>query len=214
MPSALAYFKEQFRRELTGDDKFWKQFTYFFELAVPAEVWPLGSLLFPLVLPPESISFEEPFAVEQTQTQDGGLIVEENGIIQRRMTIRGHTGWKPRKLPHTAITALMGIPSEKRSFDRTLKPLVLDAISGQRHFQYLQDAVFRTYADLKRDPDMAKDTRLFWHNPKDDEHWEVVPLSFTLERSASRRMYYQYNINLLVVGKASEVDADFSEDKG
>lgn len=214
MPSAIAYFKEMIRREVTGDDKFFTKMMYFFELQVPAEAWPLGSLLFPLVLAPESISFEEPFAVEHTQTQGGGLIVEENGIIQRRLIIRGQTGWKPRKLTQTVVTGLITTPAEKRSFDRTLNPLVLDAISGQRHFQYLQDSVFRTYADLKQDPDSAKDTKLFFHSLKDDEHWEVVPISFTMDRNNTRRTLYQYNINLLVVGKASKTEFDFSEDKG
>lgn len=215
MPSLMAYLKETVRREITKDDKFYKSFLYFFELKVPVEISPLGSFLFPLVLNPESITLDEPFALETTQTQGGGVIVEENGIVIRRLNIRGHTGFKPRKLlGGSALTSLASIPASKRSYDRTLPGYVLAAISGQRHFQYLQDSVFRAYADLKRDPDTSQDTRLIFHNPKDDEHWEVVPQSFRLERSSAKPVSYQYAIELVVVGKASACEADFSEDKG
>jgi hypothetical protein len=85
-------------------------------------------------------------------------------------------------------------------------------ISGHRHFQYLQDSVFRTYADLKRDPATAKDTIMYFHNPKDDEHWRVVPERFTLERSKDKRTLYYYNIELTVVGPAdSTVELDFDD---
>lgn len=214
MPSLVELLRETARRELTEDDKFYRKMLYFFELRVPFDVWPLGSFLFPLMVNPQSISFEEPFSVEVTQTQDGGVIVEENGIVVRRLHIRGNTGWKPRKMNSaSAVTSLISIPPDKRSYDRQLPALILDAISGQRHFQYLQDAVFRTYADLKKDPESAKDTKLIFHNPKDDEHWEVVPQAFNLERSSGKPTMYDYSIDLLVVGKASAHEIDESEDK-
>ena len=212
--STLSYIRETLRRELTEDDKFYKKMVYFFEMTLPPSTSAIMGFqfFFPFALNPEAMIFDEPFSVEETKTQGGGVTVEENGIITRKLTIRGHTGFKPRKLKSQPI-GLLAVPSEKRSYDRQLPKMVMDAISGQRHFQYLQDAVFRTYADLKRDPDAAKDTRMFFHNPKDDEHWEVVPLDFRLERSAAKPITYNYNIELLVVDKASAVDADFSEDK-
>ena len=189
----LDFLRETVRQAITGDDKFYKQFLYFFELRIPQKLAINGiqtTVLFPLMLAPENLSMDEPFAVEVTQTQGGGLIVEENGIIQRMLRIRGNTGFKPRAWEGSRGLALSVVPPEKRSYSRNLDPFIFDALSGQRHFQYLQDAVFRTYGDLKRDPESAEDTRLFWHNPKDDEHWEVIPQKFSLERSSSKRTIY------------------------
>lgn len=208
---------ERARQQAAQDANFFRRLVYFFELQVPQEaVGPVGStsFLFPLMLNPTSYILEEPFSVEVTPTQGGGLYVEENGIIQRMIKLRGHTGFKPRVLVKgTAPSVLSTVSPEKKSYDRSLLAVVTAALSGQRHFQYLQDAVFRTYADLKRDPATSEQTRLFFHNPKDDEHWMVVPQSFVLERSAASPLVYNYSIDLLVVDKASAVDVDFSEDK-
>lgn len=213
--SAINIIRETLRQQLTGDDKFYRKYIYYFELRLPPLVAaPLGgtSFFFPLVLNPESYTLEEPFAVEVTPTQLGGLYVEENGIIQRTIKLRGHTGFKPRKLARQPIQ-LLALKPDNKSFSRALPAFQLDLISGHRHFMYLQDAVFRTYADLKRDPATSEDTKLFFHIPKDDEHWEVIPKLFTLERQAKRGPLYHYNIELIVVGKAEDADQDFSEDQ-
>lgn len=172
-----------------------------------------GQFFFPLAIGPQSYSMTEPFTVEKTPTQGGGLYVEENGIVMRTIKLAGTTGFRPRSLPNTSATALSVITPEQQSFGRRLRPTVLDDISGQRHFQYLQDAVFRTYADLKRDPATSEDTMLIFHNPKDEESWIVVPERFDLERTKDDRVLYRYDIEMTVVGKASSIDVDFSEDK-
>lgn len=212
--SPIALAKERARQEAAEDDNFFTKQTYFFELRVPEEV-AVGvqtKFLFPLMVPPESYSMEEPFAVEATPTQGGGLYVEENGIIQRMIKISGTTGFRPRQLI-SGVTGSGLLAPEKMSFGRELPAFVATDVSGQRHFQYLQDAVFRAYADLKRDPALSKDTSLVFHNPKDEEHWLVVPQKFTLERDKAQPVLYRYNIELLVVDRADSVDADFSEDK-
>ena len=216
--STLKYIREMVRQSLMEDSNFLKRYLYFFEMWVPTDVATWGGyfgFLFPLILPPTAYSMEEPFTVEVTPTQGGGLYVEENGIVQRTIRISGHTGFKPRPLKLRLGDAYPAtVPMTKRSHGRELPRTILDKISGQRHFQYLQDSVFRTYGDLKRDPTTAKDTKLMFHNPKDQEHWIVVPQRFTLDRDASSPLLYRYNIELLVVGDAGEVRADFSEDKG
>lgn len=222
--STLNYVKEMARQRAMSDDKYLKRLLYFFELKLPESMvtTPLSSttFLFPIIIPPEAYSMDEPFTAEITPTQGGGVYVEENGIVQRMIRLRGHTGFKPRPLktygaagmPSTPVPATL--PADKKSYSRSLpnKP-VLDGISGQRHFQYLQDSVFRTYADLKRDPATAEETKLFFHNPKDDEHWLVIPQRFSLERDSGQTFLYRYNIEMLAVDVASAVDADFSEDK-
>jgi hypothetical protein len=221
--SAINIISEASRASANRDVLFYTKPVYFFELRVPAEVGVVGtSFLFPLALNPQEITMDEPFTVEATPTQGGGLYVEENGIVQRMLRIRGHTGFKPRKLEATAGLGFILKP-EKASFGRQIPPVIANdlgtdavgkGLSGQRHFQWLQDKVFRTYADLKRDPTTALDTKLIWHNQKDDEHWVVVPKQFTMTKQASRPVTYEYNIELLVVDKADSADIEQSEDKG
>lgn len=221
--SALNIIAEAARQTALSDFKFYTKPVYFFELRVPAEVGVVGtSFLFPLALNPQEITLEEPFTVDAQPTQGGGLYVEENGIVQRILRIRGHTGFKPRKMEASLGLGFLLSP-DKSSFSREIPPVVINDIgstnvgkglSGQRHFQWLQDKVFRTYADLKRDPATSKDTFMLWHNQKDDEHWIVVPQQFTLTRSASRPTLYEYNIELLVVDKGEAADLELSEDKG
>lgn len=214
---------EEARREIAQDENFVKNMLYFFELRVPDSLG--GSLMhmigvpfyFPLVINPQSYSLSEPFTVEATPTQGGGLYVEENGIVQRILRLKGHTGFKPRRIPKDAWGLdAVNLKVEKRSYSRRLlgAEAALVALSGHKHFQYLQDAVFRTYADLKRDPETSEDTRLIFHNLRDEESWLVVPQKFDLNRSAEKRVLYEYDIELLVVDSADSVDVDFSEDKG
>lgn len=212
--SALNFVTERLRQSATGDNKFFKKMLMFFELKVPASVGGFAgtSFLFPLIVPPQSSNLDEPFTVEVTPTQGGGLYVEENGIVQRMIKISGTTGFKPRKLNANGTRALGIKAPEKRSFGRRLDPWVLEALSGQRHIQYLQDAVFRTYGDLKRDPNLSENVKLIFHIPKDEESWLVIPQKFSIERSSSRATLYNYSIDLLVVDAAVAVDEDFTED--
>lgn len=249
--STLEYIKEEARQKKTKDYNFVRRFLYFFELVIPAKASVSGNeynFLFPLIIPPESYSMSEPFTVETTPTNDGGLYVEEDGIVARNIVIRGNTGFRPRILKtfngdsgagdslkeklgarvQGAVNSAVGgiidlgssvavpakLDSTRKSFGRILPEKALSALSGHRHFQYLQDSVFRTYADLKADKTFAQDTVLIFHNPKDDEHWRVIPLKFTLDRDKGRPLLYNYNIELLAVEPAEARNADFSEDKG
>jgi hypothetical protein len=212
----LDIIREAARQEAAQDADFYKNFIYYFELRIPSQAASAPNAdvyIFPLALNPESYVLEEPFALEKTFTQGGGLYVEENGIVERMIRLRGTTGFKPRKLKGGGATqALLAMSPEKKSYGRRLLAFVFDKLSGQRHFQYLQDVVFRTYADYKRDPATAEETQLIFHNPKDREHWLVAPEKFILERSG-RSPLYRYSIDLLVLDTAEDIDADFSEDK-
>jgi len=212
---AIAHFKEVLRQKQNKDDFFYKRLIYYFELQVPGKIAAtLGNsrFLFPLVIPPQNYSMSEPFAVEITQTQGGGVYVEENGIIVRTIRLAGHTGWKPRTLP-LKKAVVPSLTETERNYSRALQPFWVGALSGQRHFQYLQDSVFRTYGDLKRNPETAAETKLFFHNPKDQEDWEVIPQRFDLTRSSGEPLLYRYDIELLAVGPAKNANADFSEDQ-
>lgn len=216
MPSLIQVITEDNRESAAHDAKFFKNFFYFFELQVPAEAFSgfeaavtTVSLLFPLVLNPTGITLSEPFTVNVTPTAQGGLFVEENGIIQRSLRIEGHTGFKPRS--NFSKPGIDAVKLENPSFTARGRWTPF-ALSGQRHFHFLQDRVFRTYADLKRNPSTAKDTKLIFHNPKDDEHWRVIPQNFTMTRDARDRVLYRYSIELLIVEVAAEKHPP-SEDK-
>lgn len=215
MANALKLLRERTRQSATGDNLYFRRLVNFFELRVPQEsaYGVVSEFLFPFVIPHESMRVEEPFTVEVTPTQGGGAYAEENGIVQRIIQIRGNTGFKPRPLHGNGSWVLATTTPEKKSYTRQLPSHVVDKITGQRHFQYLQDAVFRTYADLKRDPATAEGTKLILHIPKDQEHWVVLPQRFTLERQAGRPHIYNYAIDLIAIDKADDVEANFSEDK-
>lgn len=212
--SALALARELYRQDVTGDTKFFARHLYFFELIVPPSLADgSNSYVYPLVLAPQSIVMSEPFAVEATQTNRSGLFVEESGIVQRTLRISGTTGWWPKRPFQNMAQAasLPRKPSEGSGHGRDLSFPIGERLSGQRHLQFLQDAVFRTYSDLKRDPSTAAETTLIWHNPKDDEHWVVVPKSFQTPRTKDSQTY-RYEIELLVVDKAAVGEHGASED--
>jgi hypothetical protein len=136
-------------------------------------------------------------------TQGGGVYVEEQGILVRNLRIRGTTGWQPIAYPFVQDPGYLSAGRHvDRSYDRTLPQKILTTLSGQRHLQYLQDA-FRTYADAKRDPAHAAHVKLLFHNPRDQENWEVKPRSFAVDRNAGSPLSYPYSIDLLVVGPAN-----------
>ena len=197
---------EKSRRVTAVDDQYYRDLLYLFELSVPENIGKTKeSYLFPMVLNPTEYSLSEPFSVTATTTAEGGLYVEEDGIVQRVIQIRGNTGFKPR--PYTGgDLSKLDTPKTGKSHGRTQTAASMSksqgGVSGHRHFQFLQDMIFRTYADLKRDPSTARGTVLNFHVLKDDEHWRVVPQRFTLKRSASKRVTYNYEIDLLVVGPA------------
>ena len=216
--STLAYIKEKVRQAVTDDYKFLERHLHFFELQYKLLSGNVHNLMFPLILPPENYTMEEPFTVEVTPTQRGGLYVEENGIVQRMIKIRGTTGFKPRQLKTVGFMPgeIHSPQLKNKSYTRDLSvvPLMLaQKLSGQRHIQYLQDKIFRAYGDLKKDPATSEGTVLIYHNPKDDEHWIVVPQKFTIDRDKGSPTTYKYSIDLLAVERGDAVDKDFSEDK-
>ena len=199
--------KEARRRSETGDDKFWRSFLYFFELEVPSRALdPPGmgdttSMLFPLVINPQAIVTTEPFSVAATPTVDAGLFVEENGIIAHTIRIAGHTGFSPKANLGAGAASDFLVGEAGKIVRGTWTPL---ALSGQKHFQFLQDRVFRVYSELKKDADLAHDTKLYFHNVKDDEHWRVIPIRFDMQRTVQERFLYRYTIELLAVEPAAE----------
>lgn len=198
----------------SDDDLFVATSVYFFELRLP-----MGNVgtaqnrfYFPLALNPDALSISEPFTVDATPTLGGGLCVEESGIVQRTIRIRGTTGSYQRQF-NGNVNQLSSVNDADKTFGRTLEKSVKGVLSGQKIFQYLQDSVFRLYAEKKRDPNTAAGTALIFHMPREQEAWEVVPTHFGNDRTAQRPLDYPYEIELLVVQKGERANNRFSEDK-
>lgn len=125
---------------------------------------------------PEEYRKEEPNRVQVTQTI-GGAFVDDFGVGVPTFNIRGHTGW------HT-------------SFD----PADLDNKDGVEFFKKLLrlsrsstgDGLIHTFEDARA----FRANRSMWFiNPQDGEGWEIVLNTFTLTRSVSRPLLYQYDIS-------------------
>ena len=199
--NGLLLSPETVRQQSAQDTDYCDPCVVAFELVIPESVSGSGgSYLFPLTLAPQAISITEPFAVEPVPTINGGFFTEESGCVMRRIRISGHTGFWPSafgaKLPQFAN------PPSGRSFGRVLPQLNELPLSGKRHFQHLQDNIFRIFGDLKRDPTTSSETRMIFHNISESESFLVTPMSFTSSRSAQQPLLYPYDIDLLVLDKA------------
>lgn len=196
---------EAARRALNDDGKFLDEHFFFFELTVPPSALTDGgssslSILFPLVIAPEVYQLSEPFTLNASPGVDGGLSIEENGIIVRHLHIAGHFGWKPRKLPGMDLGE---VNLSVRHMDYDVRGRWSgEKLSGQRHFHFFEDRIVRRYGVLKRDPATARGTELRLHNPKDDEHWMVAPQNFSV-RLGARQIPYRYELDALVYERAS-----------
>jgi hypothetical protein len=204
-PSVVALKKEL---SALGDTDFTKDELYFFRLGVPSGVTPdykAAVYTTPLMVNPQSITLSEPYAMTPTATIGGGLFIEEEGVIARQLRITGTTGFKQRLAPPGTGWGAP-LPHNCSDWRRTQVEKTLTAgkqASGQRQFQFLQDRVFRLYSQLKKNPETSMDTYLSFHMPKDGEHYQVVPINFTLQRTVPRSTMYFYDIQLLVVGPAA-----------
>lgn len=226
MVARLSDILEEEARQRRQDDARYLQFgIYFFELEFPSEAVTVGppsggasqSYIFPLVLNPESIQVVDNFTLAKVPTSGGGLYVEESGVLERALVIKGHTGMRPRVAraysaapgASTYPTTAFNIPEP--SFRERTSTAAFGALSGQKHFQFLQDKVFRTYGDLKRTPQFSEATTLNWHNPKDQEHFRIIPERFRMTRDIRRKFLYQYEIVCTIVGRANPRSAQLVE---
>lgn len=214
MASLIQTLAEEIRERTTGDKLFYRRMPPIFELKVPARVaFGITSFLFPLPMPPKSISIDYPFSVEITPTLDGGVVTERNGIITVDINIRGTMGQRP-KLYTGDFFGLLGAGVDHKASDHDVvnRSMAGMRLSGHRYLLHLKHSVFGMYSDLVQDPSLAEDTQLILHIPKDDEHWVVEPRSFLIPREA-RQAGFEFEIQLTGITRALaliEVSADRS----
>lgn len=205
------------------DSNWWKRGVYFFELILPstiiaqdADFAGVGdrstpgtlSFIYPLVLNPESVEIVDRFTKELSPGHDGGLSIEENGILMKDLRIAGTFGQRPKYL--AARPPPVSLPN--MSFDyRAQSTFAADNYSGQRLFEFLQDNVFRTYGEVKRNrgltlTDAAKQTQLIFHDSRNDQHWVIIPESFAGTQQAGRVALERYVIQATIVDRARPYD--------
>lgn len=210
---------ERVRGLRLNDFQYWQRGVYFFELVVPTEVLadesPQSSIvqdknlqytsfIYPLLLNPEQIEITDKFEHELSIGHDGGVFVEENGVVLRSLRIKGTFGQK-RKYVYARPAP---IKLKNMSFDyRAQLKFAADNYSGLRLFQFLQDNVFRAYGDLKRNyglaqKEIAENTQLYFHDTRNREHWLIVPASFTDTRNAHRTAIEEYTIQATIIDRA------------
>lgn len=128
-----------------------------------------------LVIRPEDLTRNDPSRLNVQQTL-GGAWADNFGPGVPTILISGHTGWRP--------TFASG--------------------DGGERFQQLYDQVYVQWHERRAaavqmgiDPDLVK---LVFADALDDFSVVVAPMAFTLQRSRSRPLLYQYRINLTVLG--------------
>jgi len=143
---------------------------------------------FRLQINPQELTEDEIFAIEVTPTFRG-VLVEHHGITLKDITLSGTTGVSPFR-------------REGGAFSKTGAPIFSPGHSGYEEFHELR-SYFRVYVEQKR-VDRAKngELRMIFNNFKDEESLYVEPQKFTMKRSASRPMMYNYSIQLKAIGVA------------
>lgn len=135
-----------------------------------------------LVINPERYDLSEPFSVNLTPAEDDSVVAEENGIIIREIVLEGTTGIKKRKEEALGRGGSLGTEA-----------------SGVDHFRTLR-GMFRTYSEMKKDPETAPFIQMHFHNVKEDDHFVVVPRTFDTPRAAKKnKIHFIYRITMAAI---------------
>lgn len=176
------------KRAVTSIDEFlWKENPgYGFSVVSKTDISsPFGGFsTFRFQINPSSLRQDEDFSVVARATQTG-VVVEHEGFVFKRVTLSGTTGIAPTR-------GLPGVSQDGRSS--------FGGRSGYHEFGLLINYI-RAYAEMKNNPN-NENARLVFKNFKDNEFWFVEPLKFTKQRDASRPHLYNYEITMLIIGKA------------
>ena len=144
---------------------------------------------FELQINPSEFQQDEVFAVEVTPTLRG-VVVEHHGAILKDIVISGTTGISPNR-------------KDGGSSRNTGRPFLQSGTSGYEEFNELR-SYFRMYIEAKRlDTRKFDQLRMVFKNYKDQESIFVEPTKFTMKRSATRPLMYDYSISLKGVGVAT-----------
>lgn len=170
-----------------------------------------------LDIPPQSLQFSNPFAINVSATNDG-ILEEHNGIVFRNITISGNTGVYTKRglqissekstanailstLFPSAINAFGALSDQLKKVNGN-KPV--NTISGDNDDMAVNGGAasfwrlhnfFIAYAELKKRK-INQNVRLVFGCPKDGIEYVCTPLSFDWKRSATDPLIYNYSIQL------------------
>lgn len=217
MAVSLIKQREEKQRQLaTKDDRYHKKFPWIFRIVVDGKqnvgiVGNDGTATFALPINPTSFKYSLPFASELTPQQEGGVIVEEEGIVIGQLQISGTTGFKLRQ-PIVGKNSV--INGKFTSIFSESVNVIKTPISGHLHFWLLANQLIEGYSELKKMPEIRHKTRMELHIFKDQLHLHVVPKIFDLSREATRdAVNYRYDMSFDVIGPAKPIDAPKEPEK-
>jgi len=148
------------------------------------------------VLNPRDYSLSEPFEQTLTPTDANTVLEEVQGIIVREIRLEGSFGLREREPRKFAVQTQNARASGNVQFD-TLRRL------------------FRTYSELKKNPERAPYIKMAFHSLRDNDHFLVVPKSFDTPRNAkTTRVHYDYRISLLAIGTTASLSEVKNESFG
>ncbi len=122
-----------------------------------------------LLINPEDFSQNEPARANVTQTL-GGAYVDDFGQGLLQITIAGTTGYKARY---------------------STEGLYVD---GYEEFSLFRKNVYRDFVTAN-DPAMT----LHWFNWEDNEHYQIQPVNFRLQRNARQPLLYRYEFQFICI---------------
>ena len=141
-----------------------------------------------LPLNPTRYDITEPHASVLTPGSGGFVVDESNGVVMRELAIEGTFGVKER-----ATAGIPGFGSDSR------------AKSGNEHFRDLRN-LFRSYDEMRKDPQFGPDVKLVFHSLRDDDHWILAKPTFSTPRNSKQnRVHYSYRISAVIIGKADSI---------
>lgn len=139
---------------------------------------------FKLQINPQEFQQDEEFSIQFFPTPTG-ITIEHQGSIMKDIVLSGTTGIHPKK-------GAGGID---------IKGDIIFGVgdSGYKQFHDLRNYI-RSYAEHKKNPS-NKNLQLAFFNFKDQEFFLVEPVRFSLKRSSTKPMMYDYTIALKTVGR-------------
>ena len=152
--------------------------------------------IMPLPINPEDYEVDTQYGAE-IDYPAGGVSADESGVVTREITVTGTTGIQSRRGKTAGTVASAG----EWTFD-----------NGPTLWRELR-AFMEVYQALKADPAQRDKWVMVWHSFKEDDHWVVIPKSFTTPRTASEtRMHYKYRIQMTAVMDASAFTSGFFQE--
>ena len=173
-----------------------------------------------LAINPHTYKVTEPTREGITQTISGAW-VDWYGLGLPKVSMAGTTGWNPKRFkgapPPTNPYPLLD--ASRENITNRIKSLLggtnPNAPSGLQDFIFLRNRIFRTYALLLQKLNLdfkqriQSQIQLRFYAWDTEDYFIVLIDQFELNRSASRPMLYDYNIQMTVIGyQDARVDLD------